>query len=119
MNAIMKSHTKKILQASARIGVQWDVVLKGMGYRRISRTYGVVSRIDRPDWKEHMASTHPGGMDWVNCLLQTPGQAEDHYRRCHSNDKIELGQENGLKIPSAAYGDEPGYVEVSEGMKIK
>lgn len=53
----------------------------------MSNKYSMVSRLDRPDWKEVMAGGHPGGMRWVN-LLGTG--AADHYRRCYSKDTLEI-----------------------------
>lgn len=29
------------------------------GYARTSNRHGMVSRIDRPDWREHMATIYP------------------------------------------------------------
>lgn len=57
------------------------------GYARTSNRYKMVSRLDRPDWKEHMAASHPDGMDWVNRLGDR--NAADWYRRCLSKDNIE------------------------------
>lgn len=64
-------------------------LLSDKGYRIISRKYGIASRIDCADWRERMASTH-GGMGWVKCLMETPGSAEDFYRRCISKDQIKV-----------------------------
>lgn len=56
------------------------------GYRCTSNRHRIVSRIDREDWREHMASKHMGGMEWVNILGYGAG---DHYRRVYSRDSIE------------------------------
>jgi len=84
------------------------------GYRRTSNKFGVVSRIDRPDWRGYMALKHSpwsleAGMDWVKLLEKTPGQAEDHYRRCYSEDTLEIGRSAGLKVPPSNW-DATGYV---------
>ncbi len=81
-----------------------------LGYRRVSNSYGIVARIDRPDWKAFMAAEHPGGMSWVESLSQQPGSAEDHYRRCYSKDTLELGRSNGRMVPSSDW-DATGYIE--------
>lgn len=61
---------------------------KRAGYCIVSRRKPTwAARLDRKDWKEYMASTHPGGMYWVKCLGK---DAADHYRRCHSKDVIEV-----------------------------
>ena len=67
--------------------------LMEMGYRVTSRKWGLVSRIDRPDWKEYMAKHHSPhsleeGLEWVK-LLGEAG-AEDHYRRVYSEDTLEV-----------------------------
>lgn len=71
--------------------------LVASGYRCISNTYRMVSRLDRADWREHMGREHTKGfrgdprknleegMRWVGLL--GPGAA-DHYRRVLSSDRI-------------------------------
>lgn len=59
------------------------------GYCVVSKRHGEVSRIDRPDWKEHMASTHPRGVELVKCLGDH--EAADFYRRCISRDWVKVG----------------------------
>lgn len=75
------------------------------GYRSVSNAYRHVSRIDREDWREHMARCHvdgfPGdpaanfqlGMRWATGLGL---QAGDFYRRVVSRDVIE-------NVPPAIY----------------
>lgn len=58
-------------------------ILHQSGYVPTSNKYYNIARIDRPDWREFMASGHLGGMGWVNCLGL---QAADHYRRCFTSD---------------------------------
>lgn len=82
------------------------------GYRRISRKYGMISRIDRPDWKEHLAAKHSpwdpeAGMKWVNGIGD--GMAADFYRRVHSEDVLEIGAKEALSIPTSNH-DPIGYV---------
>jgi len=78
------------------------------GYCRTSNKYGLVSRLDRPDWKEYMAAQHAprnpegAGMDWVKLL--GPSAAADQYRRCYSQDTLELGRSAGLKFPPSSGG---------------
>lgn len=67
------------------------------GYRAVSNKHRGVSRLDRPDWLEHMAYRHvegfrgdpaanlADGMRWATGL---GAGAADHYRRCHSGDMI-------------------------------
>lgn len=63
------------------------------GYAITSCALNGASRIDRSDWKEHMAKQHApwdptgDGMDWVNCL---GNRAADHYRRAYSKDNISI-----------------------------
>jgi hypothetical protein len=67
------------------------------GYRTVSNRHRIIARIDREDWREHMAALHvegfPGdrqgnlarGMKWVKALGDRAGE---HYRRCISKDTI-------------------------------
>jgi hypothetical protein len=71
------------------------------GYCPVSNKHFMLSRIDRPDWREHMALKHCGGrdeedpfwkaMEWV-AMLGEQGAA-DHYRRCYSKDRITVSPE--------------------------
>lgn len=62
--------------------------LIAQGYCRTSRKFGLISRIDREDWKEFSATKrYPIDADW--------------YRRCVSKDTIEIGQRDGLKFPAS------------------
>lgn len=51
------------------------------GYRRISNTYRLVSRIDDPNWEKHrkIATLYQTGSSRASC--------EDYYRRVISKDK--------------------------------
>lgn len=63
------------------------------GYRRTSRAHSMLARIDRPDWREYMAFQHSPwdpagqGMDWVKACGD---DAADFYRRCYSEDTLQL-----------------------------
>ena len=76
------------------------------GYRVVSRKYGMISRIDRKDWKEYMAKQHAPwdaegeGIKWVQLLGDRA--AADHYRRVYSKDTLEIGRKAlTLKIPNS------------------
>lgn len=103
---VAKSHTTNEGLAMA---------LAAMGYRRTSNRHCLVSRVDRPDWREHMAQKHAPwdpegqGVAWVKCLGKG---AADHYRRCYSNDTMTVGPEVSRRIPGSIW-DETGYVEVT------
>ena len=84
------------------------------GYRSISNRHRGASRLDRPDWREHMARNHvdgfPGdpaknyedGMRWVTGL--GPGAA-DVYRGVLSTDKLyDLPQDVHDRIRKAGNG---------------
>src|ERR1039458_9705438 len=65
------------------------------GYRIVSRKYGMISRLDRDDWKEYMAEKHAPwdieeGRKWVRALGDL--HAADHYRRVYSKDTLEIGK---------------------------
>lgn len=53
------------------------------GYRCTSNRHRMISRIDRPDWREYMGSRNGGGAEWVEALGSMAG---DHYRRVYSQD---------------------------------
>lgn len=84
------------------------------GYRRTSRRHLGLCRIDRPDWREYMAFQHApwdpagDGMEWVKNV-----GAADHYRRCYSEDRIELADPAIFMMfpPSDHENDE--YVEAT------
>ena len=88
-----------------------DTKLKALGYCVTSRKFGLVSRIDRDDWKEYMALLYSPwslkvGMDWVSVLGDG---AEDHYRRCYSTDTIEVGQSRAKSFPKS-HTTTTGYI---------
>lgn len=86
------------------------------GYRRTSRKFLGLCRIDRPDWREYMAFQHAPwdpageGMNWVNGI----GGA-DHYRRCYSEDRIQLADsEIFMMFPPSRDGEkDDDYVEAT------
>jgi len=84
--------------------------LAAKGYRRVSRASGIISRVDRPDWKEAMGGTHPDGMEWVNLLGKG---AADQYRRCHSRDTKRVPLAVSEQIPSSCW-DETSYIPNQE-----
>ena len=90
------------------------------GYRRTSNSYRMVSRVDRPDWKEHMAKQHSpwsfeDGMKWVNGLGSS---ASDHYRRVYSKDTLMVSPTVFSKIPTSIH-DPVGYIPLSTDKKRK
>lgn len=85
------------------------------GFRKTSHKYGLVSRIDRPDWIDVIiVNTHQDAKSIRNAQ---PGRWEDHYRRCHSRDSIELGNARGRRMPSSSW-DAVGYVEVIKNANL-
>ena len=91
------------------MNVKYIKKLIAQGYRRTSRKYGLISRIDRSDWREHMAAGHVSGMRWVKCLEQPSGSADNDYRRCISKDTLEISPSLSLKIPISDH-DPIGFV---------
>jgi len=82
------------------------------GYRRVSNTHLMLSRIDRADWYRHMAQKHAPwdpngqGIDWVWSMGSAC--AEDHYRRVYSKDTITRPKNVFELIPSSG-GSVTGY----------
>lgn len=93
--------------------------LTSMGYRRISRAFQHVSRIDFSDWELRMAKLHTPwstekGLKWVVSLKKQKGSAEDHYRRCYSSDRVFVpNTREFFKIPPSAW-DPVGYIPLEE-----
>ena len=80
--------------------------LISQGYRRTSRAFGIVSRIDRKDWVEVLARRF---MCNVADMDLTTGSDQDFYRRVCSKDKLQLDPKLALKIPPSSH-DPIGYI---------
>lgn len=100
--------------------------LLASGYRCVSNRHRIVSRLDRLDWREHMAREHTRGfrgdpqknleegMRWVRLL---GSGAADYYRRVMSRDQLErIDQEVYMRIkrasPGFGWGGEDEYRDV-------
>lgn len=87
--------------------------LASQGYRRVSTKHQLVSRVDRPDWREYMAMRHcphdPEGLGnrWVMCLGKG---AADHYRRVYSKDTLNVLNLFTFRLIPASANDDVGYV---------
>ena len=71
------------------------------GYAIVSRASRWAARIDRPDWREHLAASHVNGMKWVKALGTHAG---DQYRRCMSQDVIVVPQAWVKLLPNSGSG---------------
>ena len=76
---------------------------KAAGYCITSRKHREATRIDRADWKEHMASKQPDGIAWVDSMISIRCAA-DHYRRCYSKDTIVVPAAWIKKLPNSGDG---------------
>ena len=85
--------------------------LRREGYARVSNKYGHVSRIDRPDWREHMAV---GNTAWLEAL---GNRAADHYRRCFSKDVLQVNPRIAQKLPPSGSGPTEYQPRDSEAKK--
>jgi len=93
--AITAEKNKKLKLLKQERDLNRAIALNSQGYLKVSNKHCMLSRLDREDWKEHMAITHTPwsaeeGMSWVECL---DNDAEDHYRRCYSEDKITVPED--------------------------
>lgn len=85
--------TPRCRKTNVRVKTEDIYAMVAYGYRRTSRKHSMLARIDRPDWREYMAFQHAPwdpagqGMDWVKAL---GNDAADFYRRCYSEDLLEL-----------------------------
>jgi hypothetical protein len=81
------------------------------GYRRVSRKFGHVARVDRRDWLfvDQMLSlrSHLSGM-------------AEHYCRVFSKDKVVLGENSltALAVPTHGFGEISGDPIVEETWKV-
>lgn len=85
--------------------------LIAQGYRRTSNRYGMVSRIDRPDWIEVLAAH----LRRSPAELYVPGEPDtpsaswmDYYRRVLSEDTLEIDPNEARRIPNSNW-DPCGY----------
>lgn len=61
------------------------------GYRPVSNRHRTLSRIDRPDWQERLASAlAPWDREEGAARANAMTGAADFYRRVHSKDKIDV-----------------------------
>lgn len=80
------------------------IKLRRMGYRRISNKFGMVARIDRPDWLDVMLKAHP---NWKSSEVS---MIADYYRRCVTKDVLTVPLEVSRFIPSSNH-DSTGYID--------
>lgn len=87
--------------------------LTALGYCVTSRAYGLVSRIDRPDWLEHIATEMrraPADFIVRDGSGRPSGQWCDYYRRVYSKDTHTVDPERLKQIPSSSF-ESIGHVE--------
>lgn len=86
--------------------------LRAQGYCRTSRRHRMVSRLDRPDWLQHMARQMGRAVaDFYRPNGEFSCQWEDHYRRCFSQDTRTVSDEVFKLMPSSN--------EICQGYKEK
>ena len=81
--------------------------LISQGYRCVSRKFGIVARIDRQDWKQVMADKGyvlSSSRDFPSNI----GSMADQYRRCYSEDKVEVEPQYRQHWPTSNH-DDTGY----------
>ena len=88
----IQNNGTRLMDDRPRLSPEQISFYKSKGYRRISRKYGIISRIDRPDWRKYMVNK---GME--NCI-----NSSEFYVRVLSKDKIELHPEDALQFESAS-----------------
>lgn len=95
--------------------------LKANGYCRVSRKHRMLARLDRPDWREHMARKHsPWSFEEGTQWASASGMA-DHYRRCYSTDVIQLHESQTdlfMKFPPSGGVNEPTVFVGKSVMKV-
>lgn len=61
----------------------------------------LIARIDRPDWREHMADVNPKGNEWVMMLAS---KAAHHYRKHYSKDVLVVAHNWIGQVPKSEDG---------------
>lgn len=72
------------------------------GYRTISRTNGIIARVDREDWLEYMRDT-------LGYVLNYDDNYADYYRRKYSKDRLEVSEYMARLIPNST-NDTTGFI---------
>lgn len=85
--------------------------LTARGYRRVSNQHRIISRIDRPDWLEHLAEEYNRPPEDFLQPGKTHGCATwaDFYRRVLSKDFITVDEATFKKIPGSGF-DPVGFI---------
>ena len=91
----------KVTDADANTSLSVEELI-AQGYRRVSNAYCLVTRIDRPDWLETMASRmHCSVADFYNQDGSGISNSwRDHYCRVYSKDQLCVGPSKIRQIPS-------------------
>ena len=84
--------------------------LTAKGYRRTSNRYGILSRIDRDDWKR-VLEKHLGKVLPEDCEFNIDGNWPDYYRRVLSQDTMSIDPVIAKLVPNSRH-DMVGYVEL-------
>ena len=88
--------------------------LAAAGYRRISRKFGMLARVDRVDWltflSKELTFTAKDAAAWFEREQHNRGSWADYYRRVHSKDKIEIPVAIALKVPASCH-DPIGFID--------
>ncbi len=78
--------------------------LTAAGYRRVSRKFGGLARIDRLDWWPFLEE------QGLRIDLLTRGDWADHYRRVYSKDCVEVPHAVSEKVPTSGH-DPVGFID--------
>lgn len=90
--------------------------LTHIGYRRTSRKYHMVGRLDSRDWLKVMADSQFGNYDWAY------NAGPSHYIAVHSKDRLQVVDwEVFIQIPRSDDVDTrtSGYWELTYNNKVK
>lgn len=91
--------------------------LMRQGYRCTSNRHNMLSRIDRPDWKEVLAKDMHWTLEQTNAMIDSrPGAWQDQYRRVYSKDHITVSQAVYRKCVSSGF-DPIGYIILERDSK--
>lgn len=84
---------------------------EAQGYRVVSRKFGHIARIDRPDWVEHLRAK---GLQKAAAYSQVCW--EDHYRRCYTKSLVIPTSIS--RLMKGSNHDYTGYVEIKNDYQV-
>ncbi|MEX3555092.1 MAG: hypothetical protein VB131_00150 [Burkholderia gladioli] len=89
-------------------------VLTDCGYRRVSRKYCILARIDRPNWTEWLVENTHHTRETIDRMVSSDkfGHLQSYYANVGSRDHIVVSKDISEQVPASGR-DAVGYVQVT------